>query len=163
MPPAAIRRSVFMEKRIGVDSLDDQAFLREFEARRWPLDRWHHRDHVKLAYLYLRRYPFDDALERIRVGIKAHNAAHDVPDLPTRGYHETMTCAWLHLVDFFMCEDGPATNADGFVDQHPQLSEQKTLGLFFSPERLMSAEAKVSFVEPDLRPLPRSHRSDGTA
>jgi hypothetical protein len=26
---------------------NDQTFLQEFEAQRWPLDQWHHRDHLK--------------------------------------------------------------------------------------------------------------------
>jgi hypothetical protein len=71
--------------------ISDDTFLAEFEACRWPIDHWHHRPHIKLAYLYLRRYPFDDAMNRIREGIKAHNAAHQLPELPMSGYHETMT------------------------------------------------------------------------
>jgi hypothetical protein len=135
---------------------DDQTFLQEFEAQRWPLDQWHHRDHLKLAYLYLRRYPFDDAAARIRDAIKAHNAAHQIPDSPTSGYHETMTQAWLRLVDLVLREYGPAANADTFLDEHPELSEKKTLRLFYSRQRFMWPEAKTSFVEPDLTPLPRS-------
>lgn len=142
---------------------DDETFLRDFEARRWPLEKWHHRDHVKIAYLYLRRYPFDQAAARIRDGIQSHNAVHNVPDSPTSGYHETMTQAWLRLVDLVIREYGPAHDADAFVDEHPELSQKKTLRLFYSRQRFMSPEAKVSFVEPDLAPLPRSRRAEGAA
>ena len=72
-----------------------------------------------------------------------------------------MTQAWLRLVDLVLREYGPAVEADAFVEQHPELSEKKTLRLFYSRERFMSAEAKVSFVEPDLTPLPRSRRARG--
>jgi hypothetical protein len=139
----------------------DEVFLREFEAQRWPLEKWHHRDHVKLAYLYLRRFGFDEAAARMRAGIKVHNAAHGVADSPTSGYHETMTQAWLRLVDLVLREYGPAEDADAFVEQHPELLEKKTLRLFYSRERFMSPDAKVSFVEPDLAPLPRSRRAEG--
>jgi hypothetical protein len=61
--------------------IDDEAFLAEFEACRWPMDQWHHQQHFKLAYLYLRRYPLDAAMDRIRERIKAHNAAHNSEDL----------------------------------------------------------------------------------
>lgn len=132
---------------------DDEKFLAEFEACRWPLDRWHHRDHIKLAYLYLCRYSFDDALSRIRAGIKAHNAVHQLPDSPTSGYHETMTHAWLRLVQFVMHEYGQSANADEFYERHPELSQKKTLRLFYSQERFMSSEAKTSFCEPDLTPF----------
>jgi hypothetical protein len=64
---------------------DDEAFVREFEALRWPLEKWHHRDHVKLAYLYLCRYGFAGAAARLRDGIKGHNAARGVTESPTRG------------------------------------------------------------------------------
>jgi hypothetical protein len=140
---------------------DDEMFLQEFEAQRWPLEKWHHRDHIKLAYLYLERYPFDEAATKIRDGIKAHNAAHDIPDLPTSGYHETMTRAWLRLVDVTICEYGLAESADAFYELHPELSQKKTLRLFYSRERFMSPLAKYEFVESDLTPLPRSRRGEG--
>jgi hypothetical protein len=77
--------------------------------------------------LYLRRYPFETALTRIREKIKAHNLAHNLPDSPTSGYHETMTQAWMRLVYLTLCEYGPAETADGFYGQNPQLSEKKIL------------------------------------
>mgnify|MGYP003663477785 CR=1 FL=1 len=133
---------------------DDKTFLAEFEACRWPLSKWHHRDHIKLAYLYLCRYSFDEALARIRGGIKAHNAAHQLQDLPASGYHETVTRAWLSLVQFVIGEYGRSVNADDFYESHPELSQKKTLRLFYSRERIMSPEAKASFCKPDLTAFP---------
>ncbi|MCA9295794.1 MAG: hypothetical protein KC983_04740 [Phycisphaerales bacterium] len=135
---------------------DDRAFITQFEAQQWPLERWHHRDHIRLAYLYLRAYPFDEALRRIRHGIRAHNEAHGIPDLPTSGYHDTVTVAWLHLVAAMLEEYGPEDTGDEFCDAHPELMNKKTLRLFYSRDRLMSAEAKRMFVTPNLAPLPAS-------
>ncbi|MCA9154783.1 MAG: hypothetical protein KDA38_08350 [Planctomycetales bacterium] len=135
---------------------DDCTFLTEFEACRWPLSEWHHRDHIKLAYLYLCRYPFEEALSRIRDRIKAHNAAHHVPDSPAQGYHETMTQAWLRLVQFVMDEYGRTTNAEEFYERHPELSQKLTLRLFYSRELIMSPQAKMEFLEPDLTAFPTS-------
>src|SRR6478609_9349612 len=73
------RRKVIGPNEQVIRMPNDQTFLQEFEVQRWPLDQWHHRDHLKLAYLYLRRYPLDEAAAKIRDGIKAHNAAHDIP------------------------------------------------------------------------------------
>jgi len=136
----------------------DEQFLAEFEACRWPLDQWHHQHHIKVAYLYLRRFPFDEAVRRIRERIKAHNNAHNVPESLTGGYHETMTQAWMRLVDLTLREYGPAETADLFYEQNPQLSEKKVLRLFYSRELFMSSRAKTEFVEPDLAPLPKSRR-----
>ncbi len=137
---------------------DDEKFLVEFEAGRWPLEQWHHQQHIKLAYLYLRHYPFDEAMGRIRAGIKAHNQARGIPELPERGYHETMTQAWLRLVFVTLQEYGPSETADKFYEQNPQLSEKKVLRLFYSRELFMSPQAKAEFVDPDLAPLPRSKK-----
>lgn len=134
---------------------EDETFLREFEAGRWPLDQWHHRDHVKLAYLYLRRYEFDEAMTHLRAGIQAHHAAHGVPESLTSGYHETTTRAWLTLIDVVLREYWSAVSADAFFEQHPELWRTKVLRLFYSRERFTSAEAKAGFVEPDLAGLPR--------
>ena len=138
--------------------MDDETFLRQFESTTWPKAEWHHRQHIKVAYLYLRRYPLETATVKIREGIKAYNTAHNVEDTLLSGYHETMTQAWLRLVHFTLCEYGPAENADTFFEQHPQLSQTKVLRFFYSKARFTSPEAKAMFVEPDLTPLPQSRR-----
>jgi len=138
--------------------MDDETFLAQFESAALPLADWHHRQHLKVAYLYLRRHPFERALERMRSGIRAYNAAHHVPEGPTRGYHETMTRAWLHLVHLTLCEFGPSGSADEFVDQHPQLQSMRALLFFYSRDLIMSLRAKHDFLAPDLAPLPRSAR-----
>jgi hypothetical protein len=138
---------------------DDEMFIAEFESQRWPLDKWHHRDHIKLAYLYLCRYPLEDAGARLAWMIRAHNAAHQLPESLTSGYHDTMTQAWLRLIHFAMCEYGLAESADAFYEAHPELWGTKTLRLFYSRERFLTPEAKARFVEPDLAALPRSGRS----
>jgi len=135
--------------------MDDEAFIQKFEAAAWAPDQWHHREHIKIAYLYLRRYSFQDALGRLRTGIQALNAAQQVPESPNRGYHETMTQAWLRLVHVSLGLYGPSETADAFYDQNPQLSQKQTLRLFYSPHRFGSPNAKHEFVEPDLAPLPK--------
>ncbi|HTQ40513.1 MAG TPA: hypothetical protein VMJ32_15920 [Pirellulales bacterium] len=139
--------------------MDDEAFLRQFEDCTWPLEQFHHREHVKIAYLYLRRFSFDEALHRMCVGLKRYNATHQVPDALDRGYHETLTQAWMRLVYFTLCEYGPVNTADEFVDQHPQLWQMKVLRLFYSRDRLISREAKQTYLPPDITKLPESKPS----
>ena len=134
--------------------MDDENFLSQFEAASLPRDAWHHREHVRTAYLYLTRYSFEEATERMRKGIKALNAAHGTPETPARGYHETMTQAWIRLVHLALREHGPARNANEFYERHPELSQPRLLHLFYSQELLSSPEAKAGFVPPDLAALP---------
>jgi len=139
--------------------MTDETFLQAFTACTLTHAEWNHRAHIKLGYLYLCRHPLEEAVTRVRVGIQALNAAHQTPEGPDRGYHETITQAWLRIIHCTLCEYGPAETADAFLDQQPQLAQKQTLRLFYSRERLMSLLAKREFVEPDLAPLPQSGRS----
>jgi hypothetical protein len=138
--------------------VDDEAFIAAFEASAFPMEKWHHREHIRIAYLYLRRYPFDEAVTRLRSGIQALNAAHKAPDAIDRGYHETMTQAWMRLVHCTLNEFGPKETGDAFLDEHTQLLSKRALRFFYSRDRIMSLEAKRGFVEPDLAPFPVSKR-----
>lgn len=135
---------------------DDEMLLKQFEAGTWPFEKWHHREHIKVAYLYLCRHRFEVAAQKMQSGILTYNAAHQVPEAPDRGYHETMTQAWLRLVYVTLCEFGPGDSADAFVDQHTQLLSKRALLFFYSRDRIMSAEAKRQFIAPDLAQLPQS-------
>jgi hypothetical protein len=135
--------------------MSDEEHLRRFEEQSLPVEQWNHRAHLKVAYLYLMRFPFEEALRRMRAGIQAYNKAQGIVDSPTGGYHETMTQAWLHLVHTTLRQFGPASSADAFLDAQTQLGGKRALLLFYSRERIMSAEAKVTFIAPDLAPLPQ--------
>lgn len=132
----------------------DEAFLRAFETQAIPRAKWTHHAHLKVAYLYLTRLPFETALQRVRDGVRAHNAAKGIVDTPTGGYHETITRAWLQVIHAALREFGPAFSADAFLDEQSRLGQKDHLLLFYSPARLRSAEAKANFIEPDLAPLP---------
>jgi len=139
--------------------MDDAELLQRFEDLSLPFDQWTHRAHVKVAYLYWQAYPFDQALQRIRAGIKAYNDANKVPEGPTSGYNETTTVAFFHLISATAAAYGvamPTATADAFCDMHPQLMTRHALRLFYSPQRRMHPLAKSQFIEPDLAPLPRA-------
>jgi hypothetical protein len=143
--------------------MDDETFLMQFESGTFPFEQWRHDAHIKVAYLYLQQHPLATAMDKIRAGIKAYNAANKVPEGPDRGYHETTTMAWLRLVHVTLCEYGPRETAGAFYEQNPQLSQKKVLRLFYSRELFMSPRAKAEFVEPDLAPLPVSKRGGAPA
>ena len=129
--------------------MSDDQFLAAFEGR--TVEEFHHRDHIKVAYLYLRRYPLEKAIVKVRDGLKALAVAWNAPvDDLEKGYHETMTQAWMRLVHLALKDSGAAASADGFCEQQPQLLEKTRLQLFYSRERLMTWDAKREFVEPDL-------------
>jgi hypothetical protein len=139
-------------------SMSDAEFLEQFEDLTLPFQQWSHRAHLKVAYLYLQDLPFERALAKVRQGIKAYNAANEVPEGPASGYNETTTHALLQLVAAIMHAYGkllPVASADEFCDVHPELATRNVLRFFYSPERWMHPDAKTKFVEPDLASLPR--------
>ncbi len=140
---------------------DDEHF-RQFENQSLSLEHWNHRAHLKVAYVYLRHFSFDEALARMRDGVRAYNAANGITNSPTSGYHETLTRAWLQLVHTTLRQFGPADSADAFLDAQPQLCQKRVILLFYSRDRVMSAEAKASFVPPDLAPLPKPISQEGS-
>src|SRR4051812_4919525 len=100
---------------------DDAQFLEAFENCTLPFAEWRHRAHLRVAYLYLRELPYDGALEKVRRNIKRYNAATNTPEELERGYHETITQAWLRLVAFALTEQGPAASSNEFLDREEQL------------------------------------------
>jgi hypothetical protein len=133
--------------------MHDRAFLAAFEATTLSSEHWTHRAHLRVAFLYLRDLGFDEALVRIRSGIRALNRSNAVEDTPTSGYHETLTVAWARIVASAIT---PACSEDfeAFALSNPRLLAKDLLRAHYSKERLLSPEARASFVEPDLGPLP---------
>lgn len=143
--------------------MNDENLLRRFEAANLSPEEWHHREHVRIAYLYLVRWPPAEALGRMRTGLQALNAAQRVPDTLERGYHETLTRGWLHLMQAALSEYGPAADSESFLEEHSHLLARRALYFFYSKARLRSAAAKATWVEPDLAPLPLIRRPFPTA
>jgi len=135
----------------------DAQFLAAFEACTIPFpSEWTHRAHLRVAYLYLTHHPLDEAIARIRDGIRRYNAANGIVDAPERGYHETLTQMWMRVLHGLLASAGPESGFDAFLETHPYLL-QKTLGrLFYSRETMMSPRAKHEYVPPDRTPFPGS-------
>jgi hypothetical protein len=138
--------------------MTDAELVRRFENRTLAFKLWTHRAHVRVAFWYLSRYPFPNALDRIRAGIKAYNAKNRVPETKTSGYNETTTVAFVRLIDATMRAYGrrmPTADGETFCKTHPHLLHKEVLRLFYSPRQRMHPKAKRKFVKPDLTALPR--------
>jgi hypothetical protein len=141
------------------NGLPDEEFLRSFEDSTLPFAEWRHRAHLKVAYLYLRAMPLTDAVIKVRESIKHYNAATKTPELLERGYHETITVAWMRLVHFALREHGPAATTEEFLERERQFLNKEALLNFYTRDQLISWRAKAEFVEPDRAPLPQSRHA----
>lgn len=134
--------------------MNDAEFLVAFENGSLPFEQWTHRAHIRVAYLYASGSDLASAIDRMRAGIKAYNKATDTPEAIDRGYHETITVAFMTLVFSAYLQTGAHESSDEFCDAHPELLSKQALRRFYSRDRIMTMQAKAKFVAPDLNPLP---------
>ncbi len=108
-----------------------------------------HREHLELAWSYLRLYPIDEAAEVMVAAIRHVARLHGAEDK----YHETITRAWLHFVAVHMQRWG-ADGFEEFLARNPDLLDSKLILHFYSRDLILSDSARASWTVPDLRRLP---------
>jgi hypothetical protein len=128
--------------------VSDDEFLDTFEAARLP--ELHHADHIRVAWLYLRREGVATGVRRVVSGIRRFAAAKGA----TGRYHETLTLPWVRLVAAALREDGGDEIFEEFARAHPHLLRKEYPFAFFRSETLASDAAGSRWIEPDLAPLP---------
>jgi hypothetical protein len=133
--------------------MTDEELWHAFETATLPEKDWTHRGHLRVAWLFSRRYRLDEAHVLMRVGIIRLNATHGLVETATRGYHETITRVWLAVVGALM-EEVPSESSAAFVDACGERLGREALLRHYSRERLGGLEARARFIEPDLAPLP---------
>ena len=134
----------------GASAWSDQDFLRAFEELSFPDDRFHHREHIRVAWLYLKSSDASRAAELMSEGLRRFANHHGA----TQKYHHTLTLAWMRLVAAAMVETPEGYTFEQFITAHPQLEDTSFLGKYYSKEVLQSVAAREAWVEPDLQPLP---------
>jgi hypothetical protein len=133
---------------------DDDALFEAFGASALTAAEWTHEAHVRVAYLFLRRHPFDEAHVRMRAGIIRLNERHGLVESGARGYFETLTRVWLTLVAVAARDSGVQTSRD-LLDRCPGLLDRHAPFAYYTRETLSTVRARAIFVEPDLAPLPQ--------
>ena len=129
------------------ERLDDREFLAAFEGGSLPEGCFHHRDHVRLAWIYLRSLPPAQALSRFSEGLRRFAARFGKSGL----YHETITWAYLILIRERMERGGTAQSWEEFASDNPDLLAWKPsiLDAYYREETLRSDLARRVFVLPD--------------
>ena len=135
------------EVSCGVGDEEIRRLAEEFEA--CAVTRFKHAEHLTVALWYLARLPEAEASERVRAGLRKLSAL----DADGR-YNETLTLFWLRAVAAFL------RGADSDLPLHTlrerlvaRFPVSRAVFDYYSPELLHSHEAKMSWVEPDLKPL----------
>ena len=108
-----------------------------------------HREHLELAWTYLRLYPMDQAARVMTMAVRHVARGHGAEDR----YHETITRAWLQFVAVHMQRWG-AESFEAFLEANPELLDRKLIEHFYSPGLIFGGAARATWVDPDLRQLP---------
>lgn len=124
--------------------MTDDAFLAELEAGTLPDAAFSHAAHIRAGYLYLRRLGFAGAVERMRATLQHYVALRGKADR----YHETITVAYLALINRHLQRTGDCGGWKAFQAAHPVLLEPGLLGHYYPKDVLASHEARRVFVLP---------------
>ena len=127
--------------------MDDREFVAAIEACTLPAAGFDHRQHVRLAWLYLTGEPLLEALQHFVVTLKRYATSLGA----TAKYHETITFAFLFLIHERM-QRTPSATFEAFAAANPDLFEP-ILARYYRPETLASELARTTFVMPDAGPV----------
>jgi len=125
----------------------DDEFIASFEDASLANESFHHADHVRMAFLYLCRYPALEALQRFSTSLMKFAASKGKPEL----YHETITWAFLLLIRERMARAGGQQTWTQFATDNPDLLNWKENALkkYYRGETLSSELARSTFLFPD--------------
>jgi hypothetical protein len=133
---------------------DIESFIREFETHRLPKTLWTHEAHLVVGLWYLTHHSPEEALDIVRDRIRAYNEATGTQNTDTSGYHETVTRWFLHGIATGLPAqpDEPLPTVVGRLLQSPLADKNWPLS-YYTRERLLSVEARRSWIEPNLGTL----------
>jgi hypothetical protein len=128
---------------------DDEQFLTAFATGQIANRDFHHRDHLRLAWIQIRRLGLERASESVTTAIRQFAALHGHADR----YHDTLTRFWLRAVAIGI-HHHPDLTFEGLLAAEPHLLNKNLPYAHWSRERMGSDEARRQWVEPDLRRMP---------
>ena len=125
--------------------------IRGFENATISRDAWKHAEHLTVALHYLTLYDIETSTNKMRDGIFNLLTSGFRLDLSKEmPYHETLTIFWMQTVANF----NESKNGASLLEKANELVEKydKDYPLkFYSHEYLFSDQARVQFVEGNLR------------
>ncbi|MEG4531445.1 hypothetical protein [Microcoleus sp. D2_18a_D3] len=132
-----------------IDSL-----IHAFQECSLPRSQWTHEAHLTVALWYLFYDSEQEAINAVRNGIKRYNSAQGIETTKDGGYHETLTLFWVRTIRRYLADESRNRSmvnlANGLIAKYAERTLPFT---YYTRDRLMSSEARINWVEPDLRSL----------
>ena len=125
--------------------MTDDELIAGFEAA--SIASFHHRDHVRVAWIYLKRLGLLEALAAVSRGLRRLAAAEG----QQAKYHETVSWLYVFVIHERIASDGGETSWEEFEKANPDLLTNwgAFVRRYYTPRTLSSPIARRSFVLPD--------------
>ena len=125
-------------------------------SRTLPRAEWTHEAHLAATTYLLLKRPDVDLDRELRDIIRRYNESVGGVNSDSEGYHETITRTFLHGVRLFLAKADVSEPLHQLVNELllSPMGRRDWPSRYYSRDRLLSVEARRSFVAPDLRALP---------
>ncbi|QEQ96937.1 hypothetical protein [Neptunomonas concharum] len=126
--------------------MNDLTFINAIRNKTLPPEEFGHKGHLRLAWLYLEKYPLYSAIDSICDHIQAYATALGAHDK----FHRTLTVAIMNI----MAHRKPRSeyaSFDEFLQSNSDLIDdmEALVAKHYSAERLSDPEARHIFLAPD--------------
>lgn len=128
------------------DDMPPGPSIAEFEEHAFEVEAFNHEAHVYVAWLYLQQYDLLESIDRFRQTLISLTRNLGIPGK----YHETIT--WFYMIVVAEGSRGSAgTNWRSFKQENSALFRRSPSVIrdYYSEDRLMSDEARATFLLPD--------------
>jgi len=127
--------------------MTDEALIAQFESGTLSPNAFHHADHVRMGFAYLRQYPLLVALDKFSAALKRFAIANGMPNL----YHETITWTYLLLINERIARAEQPQDWEQFARANPDLLTRQggVLDRYYSKDSLQSELSRRVFIFPD--------------
>ncbi|MEM8764150.1 MAG: hypothetical protein AAGD88_10085 [Bacteroidota bacterium] len=130
--------------------MTDALFEKRFFNCELPPDQFDHTAHLRLAWLQLSKNELEGAIAKVATTIKNYTIHHEAQNK----YHHTLTIASVKVVYHFRLKS-KQDSFKGFLEEFPRLqsSFKELIDSHYGFDIFASAEAKTTYLEPDLLPF----------
>ena len=131
-------------------SVDEiRSLVQRFESCALAPSEMTHRAHLSISVWYLSRFPVSEGARQVR-----ENLVRFIGHYGLTGYNETITLFWIKLIKGFLEGADPRRPINDLAnDLVERFGNSQVIFDYYSREKLLSDEARIGWVEPDLRRL----------
>lgn len=131
---------------------DFDAFVKQFQDHSLQRKSWTHEAHFVAGLWFVYNYGYDQAVDILRESIKTYNEATGVLNTEHDGYHETITLFYLKSISDFLAKQDQVDSKLELLTRllNSEIVDRTYPFRFYSKDRLLSVEARLSWIEPDL-------------